>query len=205
MKFVSTAVVALSVVCPLPCAGQNAAPPTKEELLETFTRALPDDAFGNVETFVTNGFRLESSTAKELGRDLKPTGKEMTLLAVSADDTFRVGIERGREGMSLGGGIALFHRDTGTPMLSAGDHDGDGRIDILTYGVVDADGDIVIDVIDYEADGQPDFRINFKESYFEVWHIDRWYRAESRDGRRGIVIDGRFVELERRDNRFYVP
>ena len=71
--------------------------------------------------------------------------------------------------------------------------------------LIDRDGDIVIDVIDYEADGQPDFRINFKESYFEVWHIDRWYRAESRDGRRGIVIDGRFVELERRDNRFYVP
>jgi len=148
---------------------------------------------------------VESSTAKELGRDLQPTGKEMALLDVRANGIFGVGIERGRDGMSLGGGIAIFHRDAGTPMLSAGDRDGDGRIDIVTYGVVDADGESVLDVVDYEADGQPDFRMHFKEGYFEIWHIDRWYRAESREGRRGIVIDGRFTELERRDNRFWVP
>jgi hypothetical protein len=39
----------------------------------------------------------------------------------------------------------------------------------------------------------------------ELWHIDRWYRTEVRDGRRGIVIDGKFVELQRGDNRWAVP
>jgi len=205
MKTIPNAVAVFLVVWPFLCAAQGGDSPSREELIEAFTKALPDDAVGNVERFVTNGFRVESSTAKELGRDLQPTGKEMALLDVRANGIFGVGIERGRDGMSLGGGIAIFHRDAGTPMLSAGDRDGDGRIDIVTYGVVDADGESVLDVVDYEADGQPDFRMHFKEGYFEIWHIDRWYRAESREGRRGIVIDGRFTELERRDNRFWVP
>ena len=42
------------------------------------------------------------------------------------------------------------------------------------------------------ADGQPDFRMNFKEGFFEIWHLDRWYRA----GPRATEVDdhdGRFV------------
>ena len=205
MNVTPTALAALSLTWTLACAAQPADSPSREELIEAFRRAVPEDVSSNVETFVTNGFGVESSIAKELGRNLAPTGKQMAMLNVTADGTFTVGIERGREGMSLGGGFAIFHRASGTPMLSAGDRDGDGRIDIVTYGVVDADGKPVIDVVDFEADGQPDFRINFAEHFFEIWHLDRWYRAESRDGRRGIILDGRFVELERRDNRFLVP
>ena len=197
--------LACSAAWPFFAAAQAADSPSREELIEAFTRALPDDVSQNVERFETNGFRVESEVTKELGRTLEPTGKQMALLSVTASDMFDVGVERGRDGMSLGGGVAIFHRDSGAPMLNAGDRDGDGRIDILTYTVVDAQGEAVLDVVDYEADGQPDFRLNFKEHFFEIWHIDRWYRAESRDGRRGIVIDGRFVELERRDNRFFVP
>jgi hypothetical protein len=204
MKTISSVVTVFALVLPTLSAAQSADSPSKRELIEALTNALPNDAVGNVERFVTNGFRIESSTAKEVDGDLEPTGKQMALLDVRAPDIFGIGIEKGREGMSLGGGIAIFHRDAGTPILSAGDRDGDGRIDILTYAVVDPDGELLLDVVDYEADGQPDFRMHFKEGYFEIWHIDRWYQAESREGRRGIVVDGQFMELQRRDNRFFV-
>lgn len=128
----------------------------------------------------------------------------MTLLQVTADQFFKVGVEKGRE-TPTSGGVAIFHRGTGQPMLSAGDRDGDGVFDVLTYTVVDAAGEPVVELVDYEADAQPDMRLHFKESYFEIWHLDRWCRIETREGRRGIVIDGGFVELERGDNRWIVP
>ncbi len=90
-------------------------------------------------------------------------------------------------------------------MLSLGDSDGDGSLDLLTYSKVDKDGKVLLDVIDYEADGQPDLRIKFAEQYAELWHVDRWYRVEKREGRRGIVLNGVFVELKRESNRFIVP
>ncbi|HEX7079760.1 MAG TPA: hypothetical protein VF329_01950 [Gammaproteobacteria bacterium] len=62
----------------------------------------------------------------------------------------------------------------------------------------------VLHVVDYEADGQLDMRLDHRDGSFEIRHVDRWYAVESRDGRRGIV-DGKFVELEQVDNRWVVP
>jgi hypothetical protein len=90
-------------------------------------------------------------------------------------------------------------------MLSAADRDGDGRIDVLEYYVVDEKGEPVMSVVDYEADGQWDMRIHYKEHYFEIWYGDRWYRVEKRGDRPGIVVAGAFVALEKSDNRWVVP
>lgn len=151
-----------------------------------------------------NGFRVESGETAELGANLRPSGNRFQLLSVTGDGMFNVTIEKGRP-MSTGGGLGIFHRESGTPMLSAADADGDGRIDVLTYAVLDENGKAVLDVVDYEADGQPDMRLHFKDGYSEIWHAERWHRIEAREGRRGIVVDGAFVELQRRDNRFIVP
>jgi hypothetical protein len=174
-----------------------------EQLQQSLTKTIEDNAT-NAAVYDTNGFHLESAEIAELGANVKPNGTRFQMLSVTAADVFKVSVEKGRP-MSTGGGVGIFHRETGTPMVSIGDRDGDGRIDILTYAVLDANGQAVLDVVDYEADGQPDMRINFKDHYFEIWHVDRWYRAETRDGRRGIVVDGEFVELERGDNRWIVP
>jgi hypothetical protein len=176
----------------------------RDELVQSLVEAFPPNTVTGAEVFENNGFRVESSQVQELGADLKPTGNEMQFVSVSAEGMFQVGIEKGRAKSSEGGGVAIFHRDAGTPMLSVGDRDGDGRIDVLTYGVVDEHGKSVLDVIDYEADGQADVRMNFREGFFEIWHMDRWYRAEERDGRRGIVVDGEFREVRGIDNRLTV-
>jgi hypothetical protein len=159
----------------------------------------------SADVYDTNGFHIESSQVADLSADLKPNGNQVDLLWVTSDGVFQVVIEKGRPGSSTGGGVGLHHRKTGAPMLSVGDRDGDGRLDILTYAVVDEGGNAILDVVDYEADGEPDVRIHFVEHYFEIWHVDRWYRTEVRDGRSVIVIDGEFVELRNAGNRWVVP
>jgi hypothetical protein len=125
-------------------------------------------------------------------------------MSVTARGTFRTTVETGRP-ISMGGGIGVFHRESGQPMLAVSDSDGDGALDGLTYSRVDEDGEIVLTVIDYEADGQPDLRLNFADRYNELWYVDRWYRLEKRGDRQGIVVDGEFAEIRRENNRFVVP
>jgi hypothetical protein len=156
------------------------------------------------ETFETNGFRVESVGQSELGRDFRPNGNSFDYLEITASEIFRVGVEKGRA-MSTGGSVGAYHRDTGKPMFVAADENGDGLIDLISYYVLDESGENnVLNVIDYEADGQADMRINFAESYWEMWHGDRWHRPEERDGVRGIVVNGNFLEIEMVDNRWIV-
>ena len=179
---------------------------TRSEL-EQLRESLSETIASNVKSpavYDTNGFRVESADVGQLGAGLEPDGTRVQMLSVIADGMFMVGIEKGRS-TSTGGGVGIFHRETGTPMVSVADRNGDGRIDILTYAVLDENGRAVLDVVDYEADGQPDMRVSFSDRYFEIWHVDRWYRTEVRDGRRGIVVEGEFVPLSRGDNRWIVP
>ena len=159
----------------------------------------------NAQRIETNGFRIDSSQARELDRDLEPSGPQFEMINVSAANTFQVAIEKGRPGMSLGGGIAIFHGETGRPMMSFGDRDGDGRIDILDYDVLDENGEPILSVTDYEFDGQPDLRIHWQEGYFEIWHLTEWHRVTEQGDRRGILINGEFVELQQENNRWVVP
>lgn len=179
--------------------GQN-----RDRLVQEFLEAIPPDTVTDAEVYEMNGFRVESAQVKELDAALTHDGNEMQLLSVTAADVFKVTIEKGRP-MSAGGGVGIFHRKAGTPMLAVADGNNDGRIDSLEYSVLGIDGETLLTVVDYEADGQSDLRISFENGYFEIWHIDRWYRAETRNGRPGIVIEGEFVELKRGDNRWIVP
>ena len=94
---------------------------------------------------------------------------------VTADGMFRAGVEKGRP-ISAGGGVAIVHRDSGQPILSVADADGDGALDGLSYATVDDDGKVVVQVTDL-----------------------------NRNGRRGVVLSGEFVELKRENNRLIIP
>mgnify|MGYP001823295889 FL=1 len=185
-----------------PQAGSADAGATSDETIEKFSELL-SDATVDAETFETNGFRVHSSHNRELGIDFKPNGHEMQMLLIKADGIFTVGVEKGRD-MSTGGGVGIFHRETGTPMLSLGDTTGDGRIDIITYTVVNEQGEAVLDVVDYEADGQADMRLHLGGGTSEIWHNERWYDLQERGGVRGIVVDGEFRETRNVDNRLVV-
>lgn len=163
------------------------------------------EATSNSELIETNGFQIESSTGRQLNRELKPTGDPFQMILVRADKTFSVAIESGRPGMSIGGGVGVFDRNTGKPLLSFGDRDGDGRIDILDYNVLDENGEQILSVTDYEFDGQPDLRVHWKEGYFEIRHAGQWYRVTEKNGARGIYLEDEFVVLKNEDNRWIVP
>jgi hypothetical protein len=174
-----------------------------DELTRDFAKTVAETTI-SAQTFDTNGFHIGSSRNNELGGDFKPNGQQFQMLNIRAEDTFKIGFEKGRA-MSTGGGLAVFHRKSGVPVLSVGDSNGDGQLDGLTYTKTDADGSAVVTVTDYEVDGQADLRINFSARTFEIWHQDRWYRVENRGGLRGVVLNGTFVELRRDKNRLVLP
>lgn len=172
----------------------------REELVDRVLDVMPDDTVTGAEVFEANGFRMETADVKQLNERFQQDGTEFQLLTVDAKGVFRVIVEKGRE-EATSGSVGIYHRLSGQDMLTAADRDADGRIDLLLLNVLDENGDVVMNVIDYEADGQPDFRLNFREPYQEIWHEERWYRIERRDGTRGIVVDGEFREIEVVDNR----
>ena len=183
--------------------GNAAETEERKQTIRSFSELIPSDTVSNIEVFETHGFRVESSQNKELGADFRPSGNQFESVIVTGDNIFKVAVEKGRP-MSTGGGLAIFHRSAGTPMLSVGDKNGDGRIDVLSYSVVGEDGQTIREVVDYDADGQANLRIHFDEGYAEIWHLDRWNRIEERNGQRGIVFDGEFKEVENIENRLLV-
>lgn len=138
-------------------AGIGAGPDEAEQSPRTLVESLPSGAVSNAEVLETNGFRVESSRNAELGADLAPTGNHFEGLIIEADGIFKVGVEKGRPA-SAGGGVAIYHRDTGAPLLVGTGSDGDGRLDVVSYSVVDKSGQVVREVTDYDADGQAGHR-----------------------------------------------
>jgi hypothetical protein len=192
---------AISIFASQP-SGQSVATTSGDDTMERFSELLSEGTVA-AERFETNGFRVLSSQNRELGIDFKPNGQELQMLLIKADGIFTVGVEKSRA-MSTGGGVGIFHRETGTPMVSLGDTSGDGRLDIISYTVVDQQGQAVLDIIDYEADGQADLRLHLGGGTSEIWHNERWYDLEQRGGVRGIVVDGEFRETRNVDNRLVV-
>ena len=195
----SNSKVAMSLIVLVFCCAVAVAQ-DRAQILQEFRDTLAENAISDSDVYRSNGFLIESAQVNQLGADLKPDGTQFQQVWVNADDVFRVVIEKGRP-ESTGGGVGIFHRQSWKPMLSVGDRDGDGRIDMLTYTVFDQDGEQVMDVIDYEADGQADIRHHFGKGYYDIWYGDRWYATESQDGRRGIVVDGEFRVIAVVDNR----
>jgi hypothetical protein len=198
-----TCALAVSCVALAVAAQDSSRDDRLERLKESLETVIASNAT-NAEAYDANGFHIESSDNAQLGADLRPDGQRFQLVSVTAPDIFAVIVEKGRP-MSTGGGLSISHRDSGQPLLSVSDTNGDGALDALTYSKVDERGERLIDVVDYEFDGQPDLRMNLAERYSEVWHVDRWHRIENRNGLRGIVLNGEFVELKRENNRFVVP
>jgi hypothetical protein len=182
--------------------------PFKDDLVREFMKIIPPDTFTNTQTFAVNGFDIESTRYKQLGvkgeDGLSFNGKEIETVFVTAPGVLKAAVEKGVP-PTIGGGVVVFHRDSGAPLANLMASTGDGALSYMEYSNADASGKVVMTVIDYEADGQADFRMNFAKGYNEIWHIDRWYKVEKRDGATGIVLNGAFIALKREKNRYVVP
>jgi hypothetical protein len=177
---------------------------SRDEALDVLANVIPSGTITGHHAIDSDGFHFEFDRYKQLGEGLKPSGDEFQSVFVSASGSFKAQVVKG-VASTVKNGVNIYHRDSGKQLLMLWDSDGDGLPDTVTYSKVDSAGNVTLEATDYDMDGQPDLRLNFSERYFEVWHVDRWYRVETRSGRRGVVMDGRFVELRKDKNRYFVP
>jgi hypothetical protein len=86
-----------------------------------------------------------------------------------------------------------------------GKRDSGTRLDSLHYTAVDDAGNPVLEVIDYEMDGQLDLRMHYgSPGYAEIWHVDRWLRIERSANGSGVYINGQFKKVVSEDGRLHV-
>jgi len=201
------AACALTMSC-LVTAGAAEESPTLDDLVREFAQRIPAGTVSNVRVLDMNVFHVESNRYKELGAGLQPDGKEFNSVVVSAPGAFRVAVSKGVP-PTVRNGVDIFLANSGKSLLTLVDSDGDGRPDVLSYYAVDAAGNDTSQVIDYDMDGQPDYKIDFVHHRVELWHAGRWYTVEKRNGRRGIVLGGDFIVLEQKNSgsftRYFVP
>ena len=85
-------------------------------------------------------------------------------------------------------GLGVFQKGTGKPYLTLLDTDSDGVVDLLTYYVLDADGNELMSIEDFGMDGQADFKIDFVSDVVQVFYRGEWREGIRRDGSRGMDI-----------------
>ena len=86
MRTVGPIAAWLAVSCAAAAMAQDGTDKRQLDELKTqiAERLAASGAVSEPETFATNGFRIESSHAKEVGIDFKPDGKEFDYLGVTA-------------------------------------------------------------------------------------------------------------------------
>jgi hypothetical protein len=63
----------------------------------------------------------------------------------------------------------------------------------------------VIEVLDYEMDGQADVRMQYgSPAHVEIWHGNQWLPVERRGDARGVYLEGQFKSVLSKDGRLYV-
>lgn len=199
--------LALSVFFLMNAGAAEEEGPSLDDLVREFAVRLPPETITSVQVFDTNGFRIESHRHKELDAQFEPNGKEIAMVSVSAPGTFRLAVSRGVKSTQENE-VNIFLGDSGSSLLTLVDSNGDGRPDMLSYYAVDNSGNHTAQLFDYDMNGQPDYKIDFVEHRVEIWHAGHWYTVETRDGKRGIALDGNFVELQQKNDGFprhFVP
>lgn len=91
--------------------------------------------------------------------------------------------------------VGVFQRGTGMPYLALNDSDNDGVFDLLTYSVLDADGNLLIEVEDFGMNGQADMRVNFATDAVQVFYEKQWLEAKKIGTGRFVAVDGVDVPL----------
>lgn len=88
-------------------------------------------------------------------------------------------------------------------ILSLADHDGDGAFDLLRYVVYDDSGEELIEVEDYDVNGETDVRWHWKQpSFMELWYSNAWRRLNKRGDEFFLEFDGKVVPVQVENGRF---
>lgn len=94
-------------------------------------------------------------------------------------------------------GIQVFQKGTGVPYVGLTDSNGDGVFDFLSISVLDEHGMTVVEIEDFQLDGQPDLRV-WSDGQAEVFYQDEWRAVLGGRSLRYIEVDGQklsFLDL----------
>jgi hypothetical protein len=175
----------------------RAADPTTDELARLLLKRLPPDTLVPQQSCRAGEITLETMEAKTVsGADFKPTRERfrMAEVEIPGKPTLLFELDR-RANNSIG--IVMSHPKSGYPMLQVGDDDGDGRLDFLSYTVLDSNGNSLVQITDYEMDGQPDLKFHLDAGYMELWHDGQWLKIEKNGDQRGVWSKGVFLPLKK--------
>jgi hypothetical protein len=88
--------------------------------------------------------------------------------------------------------------------LSLSDSNGDGVYDKLSYSAIDHSASTVTDVIDFDLNGQADFKIiksgDKVDSY--AWFKNEWHAVSKNNKKNGITINGKWFQIELSDGKW---
>jgi hypothetical protein len=176
---------------------------SREELAAQLAKLFPPGTVTDEQLVRSGMFELRTLKYRELSKDLQLTDSEHAVARVSIERVppLVVDIDRGKETV----GIEIVDVRTQGSLISVGKHDSDSQLNSLRYTVADTSGKAVIQVFDYEMDGQADVRMHYASpSYAEVWYRDRWFRVERRGEDHGVYVDGHFKRVRDQNGRLHV-
>lgn len=119
---------------------------------------------------------------------------EPAVYQIDADDAPHVFVTIGEESQNSAG-IGIFQRTTGKPYLTLRDNDGDGVFDLLTYSVLNSEGERIMEVEDYGMNGQADFKVNYQSGRASVFYEGQWRETSGPKQDRYVVVDGTSIPL----------
>ena len=97
--------------------------------------------------------------------------------------------------------VSVANERKGSGVLVS-DSNSDGGLSYISYSTFNENGERDGEVSDWNRDGQPDFRFN-THGVIEFWVERQWYEAKTEDKKSGVLVDGKWKEVERSDGGGY--
>lgn len=174
--------------------------------IESFREKLDPlikESINALKTYESNGFSIQTFKASEISAELKRENDTYSKAIIKGDQTPSIHIEIDRKNKNSFG-FAVFDSRTNEPIISTTDAEGDGKLDDLTYTVMDDHGRGLIQITDYGMDGSLDIKIHLDSNYGEIIYRDEWLKIEKKGDERGVYIDGAFRPLKNDGRRLYI-
>jgi len=169
-------------------------------------RPLVEESIHDLKTYKSNGFSIQTFKFSPIDPiKLKKENHIYSMAIIKGDQTPSIHIGLDTENKNSFG-FTVYHSKTNEPIISTGDLDGDGKLDGLTYYVMDKNGKALMEIIDYGMDGS-DIRHHFDPKYSEIQYQNKWYKIEKKGDERGIYgiyINGEFKPLKNDGHRPYI-
>jgi len=165
---------------------------------------LVKESIHDLKTYKSNGFSIQTFKFNPIDPiELKKENHICSYAIIKGDQTPSIHIGLDNESKNSFG-FTVYHSKTSEPIISAGDSDGDGKLDDLIYTVMDDNGKALMQIIDYGMDGILDSRLHFDSAYAEIQYQNKWYKIEKKGDERGIYINGEFKPLKNDGHRPYI-